>query len=219
MFEKAIAQPLFPTHIWIHCLKDQEAKRINKSAVGSLSRMMGCASAEPRGGSRQSSQNLHCFPEFAELVGIFNHASRAVLDTMRVKYEAFEITGCWANIAGSGASHAMHTHANNFLSGVYYVQTPPGTGAICFQDPRDQRDIIQPRFEETNQFNIVVQQVAVEAGTLIIFPSWLKHSVPTNTGQDERISISFNVMFSDYAKTISPPRWSGIPLQSGSSST
>ena len=106
-------------------------------------------------------------------------------------------------------------HANNFLSGVYYVQTPPGAGSICFQDPRDQRDIIQPRFEETNQFNIVIQQVAVEAGTLVIFPSWLKHSVPPNPSKGERISISFNVMFSDYAKTISPPRWSGIPLQSG----
>ena len=213
MFAKAIAQPIFPTHIWIHSLPAQDAQRINSSVMDALSPLIRGTDNGGAGGTRQSSQDLHRFEEFSELVAVFNHASRAVLDAMRVTYAGFQITGCWANIGGPGARHAMHTHANNFLSGVYYVQTPPGARTICFQDPRDQRSILQPRFEETNQFNIAIQQVAVEAGTLVIFPSWLKHSVPPNTSQEDRVSVSFNIMFSDYAETISPPRWSGIQLK------
>ncbi|MGH8628692.1 MAG: putative 2OG-Fe(II) oxygenase [Gammaproteobacteria bacterium] len=39
-------------------------------------------------------------------------------------------TGCWANVNGIGASHGVHTHPNNFLSGVYYVQTQAGADTI-----------------------------------------------------------------------------------------
>ncbi len=212
MFTKAIAQPIFPTHIWMHSLETEKARHLNAQVKEALAKLLPCAGQGASSRTRQSAQDLHCFEEFSELVAVFDHATRAVLDAMRVTYAGFQITGCWANIGGPGAAHPMHTHANNFLSGVYYVQTPPGAGTICFQDPRDQREIIQPRFCETNQFNIAIQQVAVEAGSLIIFPSWLKHSVPPNGSSEERISISFNVMFSDYAETISPPRWSGIPL-------
>lgn len=46
----------------------------------------------------------------------------------------------------------------------------------------------------------------------MIFPAWLVHSVPMNTSDEFRISISFNVMFSDFAKTVAKPKWTGLPL-------
>jgi hypothetical protein len=33
--------------------------------------------------------------------------------------------------------------------------------------------------------------------------------VPVNRSTAERISISFNVMFTNYTETMSPPLWSG----------
>jgi hypothetical protein len=33
------------------------------------------------------------------------------------------------------------------------------------------------------------------------------HSVDPNGSEDERISLSFNVMFSSYAETMSEPMW------------
>ena len=35
------------------------------------------------------------------------------------------------------------------------------------------------------------------AGELILFPSNLRHSVPTNMGEEERISLSFNTFSID----------------------
>lgn len=213
MFEQAIAQPIFPTHIWLHALKQEDASRLNRDILAGLDKRMKPLPAIGPGQSWQSSQDLHHFPEFAELVTIFTGASKSVLDAMEVAYESFEITGCWANINPPGAPHPPHTHANNYLSGVYYVQMPDGAGTICYHDPRQQRDILEPKFKKLNKFNSLFQNVKVDAGTLIIFPSWLGHSVPPNPTQGDRISVSFNIMFSDYARTISPPRWTGIQLK------
>jgi hypothetical protein len=49
--------------------------------------------------------------------------------------------------------------------------------------------------------------VSVVNGNLLMFPSYLEHSVDTNMGDDERISISFNLMFSSFAKNLSKPLW------------
>ena len=53
-------------------------------------------------------------------------------------------------------------------------------------------------------------QVVIKAhdGTLLIFPSYLEHSVDTNTNDEERISISFNVMSSSFTERLSKPLWS-----------
>ena len=44
-------------------------------------------------------------------------------------------------------------------------------------------------------------------GTLIVFPAWLPHSVDTNQSELPRISIGFNVMFAEFAKTMGQPLW------------
>ena len=42
---------------------------------------------------------------------------------------------------------------------------------------------------------------------MVIFPSWLRHHVPSNEGTRERISISLILMFTNFAETAAAPRW------------
>ena len=49
--------------------------------------------------------------------------------------------------------------------------------------------------------------VNVTAGTLLVLPFYLQHSVDTNYGEAERISVSFNVMFSAFTENLSAPLW------------
>ena len=44
-------------------------------------------------------------------------------------------------------------------------------------------------------------------GRMVMFPSWLRHHVPSNESTTERISIAFNLMFTNYAETLAMPRW------------
>jgi hypothetical protein len=71
-------------------------------------------------------------------------AVAGILRFLRISYEAFEITSCWATVLASGAEHRAHDHPNNFLSGVYYLRTQIGANTINFHDPRSQTGIIRP---------------------------------------------------------------------------
>jgi uncharacterized protein (TIGR02466 family) len=100
-----------------------------------------------------------------------------------------------------------HTHPNNFLSGVYYVRVHPGADTVNFQDPRRQTHVIRPPVVELTGETTDQVVVRVANGTLLMFPSWLEHSVDANDSEEERISVSFNVMFSRFAETMSKPLW------------
>jgi hypothetical protein len=49
--------------------------------------------------------------------------------------------------------------------------------------------------------------VPVKEGRLVLFPAWLSRSVPVNVSDAERVSISFNIMFTDYTESMSPTLW------------
>ncbi|MFB3081171.1 MAG: 2OG-Fe(II) oxygenase family protein, partial [Nitrosomonadaceae bacterium] len=133
--------------------------------------------------------------------------AKTVLRFLKVSYDAVEITGCWANINSTGASHAIHSHPNNFLSGVYYVQTQAGADTINFHDPRPQTGIIRPPITELTAQNTDQVVVNVSKGTLLMFPAYLCHSVSRNESDNLRINISFNLMFSLFAENLSEPLW------------
>ena len=122
-------------------------------------------------------------------------------------YDSFEITGCWANIGAVNAGHHLHNHPNNYLSGVYYVQTQKGANTIKFEDPRSQNYIMLPHLKKFTPENSRSITLDVKDGMLLVFPAWLQHAVDVNRSDKERISISFNIMFSSYTERMSPPKW------------
>ena len=105
------------------------------------------------------------------------------------------------------SAHGKHNHPNNFLSGVYYVQTSKGADTVSYHDPRSQTEIIKPPVTELTAESTDQVVVKVENGSVLIFPSWLAHSVDVNRSDETRTSISFNVMFSAYAEKMSRPLW------------
>jgi uncharacterized protein (TIGR02466 family) len=155
----------------------------------------------------QSDTTLHELEEFRDLISYINNAAQSVLRFLRIGYNAFEITGCWATVLAKGAVHKAHSHPNNFLSGVYYVRTHPGTDTINFHDPRSQTGIIRPPVVELTADNTDQIVVTVKNGALLIFPAYLQHSVDANMSEKERISISFNIMFSSFTKNLAKPLW------------
>ena len=47
----------------------------------------------------------------------------------------------------------------------------------------------------------------VNCGALLIFPSYLQHSVDADAGSESRASVSFNLMFSAFTAELSKPLW------------
>ena len=98
----------------------------------------------------------------------------------------------WGNILKPGETHPPHTHSNNFLSGVFYLESDAETG-IIFSDPRPAADVLVPRKKTKTNENSNLLSYISKQNRLIIFPSWLVHWVPINKSKRDRISISFNI--------------------------
>ena len=199
--------PMFPTLVWKILLKAELRDAIAAKVLATLETLRRDLPAlEPHQGW-QSEQGLHLRDDFQELVSCVNNATKSILRFLRMGQEELEITGCWATVLAKGALHKAHSHPNNFLSGVYYVRVQPGADTINFHDPRRQTYVIRPPVVELTAENTDQVVVRVTNGTLLMFPSYLEHSVDGNMSEEERISISFNIMFSSFAQKLSRPLW------------
>ena len=198
---------VFPTHVWKIQLASKAAGSANKNILRALNTVRPLPNVLQRGESWQSNQDLHRLDEFRELVSYINDTVKTILRFLKISYDAFEITGCWATINSRETAHKMHNHPNNYLSGVYYVQTQAGAGTINLHDPRIQTGIIRPPVTKLTAGNTDQVVVKVRPGTLPIFPSYLQHSVDSNTNTEERLSVSFNIMFSSFTEKLSKPLW------------
>ncbi len=198
---------VFPTCVWKIQLASEFRQSVNSSILQVINQIKPDLAEIPQGESWQSGPDLHNHEQLVDLISCIDSTAQTVLRFLKVGQNEFEITGCWANINASGASHAMHSHPNNFLSGIYYVLTHPGADSVNFHDPRPQTGIIRPPVTELTSQNTDQVVVTVSDGMLLMFPSYLAHSVAPNESSKLRISISFNMMFSHYAQRISGPLW------------
>ena len=99
----------------------------------------------------------------------------------------------WINILPYGGIHTAHIHPHSIISGTTYVAMPEGTSAIKFEDPRLAMMMAAPTRrkaarEELRSFFYAKPKV----GDVLLWESWLRHEVPMNMAEDDRISVSFN---------------------------
>ena len=206
---------MFPTFVWKTQLEAKVYEAINRDILGALEEMTRSLSPPRPGSSWQSANQLQTLEAFRELISCVDATARTVLRFLRIACEDIEVTGCWINMNAQGAAHSAHSHPNNFLSGTYYVEAQDGADTIYFHDPRPQTGIIRPHVTELTAENTDQSAVPVRNGTLLMFPAWLQHSVPPNTSRHRRVSVSFNIMFPSYGKTMSTPLW-GTGHETGS---
>jgi uncharacterized protein (TIGR02466 family) len=206
MFANTSVQEFFPTPVWTIDLRPQAAEQLNQQLLADLERMTSPRPSQLElGGFWQTQTDMHTRPEFAELTSLLHKATKAALDFLQLEYRAFSITACWANFGPTGGGHSRHTHPNNYLSGVYYVRTPAGADSIDFFDPRPAAAAMMAPARQLTRFNGNRMTIKVHPGRLIIFPSWLLHGVPVNRTHEERVSIAYNAMFSEFTETMSRP--------------
>ena len=199
--------PMFPTLLWKILVKPELRDAIDAKILATLGNMRRDLPRLESGHGWQSEQTLHDREELQDLVACVDNATRSILRFLQIGHDAFEITGCWATVLATGAAHKAHSHPNNYLSGAYYVRTHPGADTINFHDPRNQAGVIRPPVMELTAENTDQVVVRVTNGTLLLFPAYLEHSVDANTSEEERISVSFNIMFSSFTEKLSKPLW------------
>ncbi|WP_310469132.1 TIGR02466 family protein [Sphingomonas sp.] len=133
-------------------------------------------------------------PAFADLARLLTrHAAAFAGDCAFDLVRKPKLDSLWVNLLKSGGQHSGHIHPHSIISGTFYVEAPPGSGAIRFEDPRLPQMMAAPRRradapEELQAF----VSVTPRPGLLLLWESWLRHEVTAGTAKAERLSISFN---------------------------
>lgn len=114
-----------------------------------------------------------------------------VLFARELKWTVKEI---WMNLLKAGGSQFMHTHANSFASGIFYITTPAPSAATVFRKPSPGGEFIFRNDVPLGHYSADTWQVPdIKAGDLVLYPSYLMHGVPPNDGP-ERITVAFNAI-------------------------
>lgn len=143
----------------------------------------------------QSPKFLHGKEELREFFEyICQIANQASEDLNFIERNIF-ITGSWVNINDTRqAMNNSHVHGDVF-SGVFYVKCPEESGKFLITNPGiNMMWMGCDLSRDKNEFTGETVKMEPEEGKIFLWPSYVPHSVETNNHDDERISISFNII-------------------------
>ncbi|TDK48918.1 2OG-Fe(II) oxygenase family protein [Antarcticimicrobium luteum] len=135
------------------------------------------------------------FPVFADLVRALNAHVAAFAEDLEFDLDGkeLELEDLWINILPEGGMHSSHIHPHSVISGTTYVAMPDGASALKLEDPRSARMMAAPtRRKDARRKLQPFIYVAPKVGEVLLWESWLRHEVPMNMAEDDRISVSFN---------------------------
>ena len=150
---------------------------------------------EQNGNFRSDDSYLLRNEEFKDIKNFLGEAVNKFTTNVLNSKQRLVITQCWANRNPKGSKHHEHVHPNSIISGVMYFQINEKLPPIQFS--KDRQDSMKLEPEKYNLMNSEIFMLPCKPGELILFPSSLKHSVPINQGEEDRISISFNTFCID----------------------
>ena len=143
--------------------------------------------------------NLQNPPEILKLMKQITNCIQTIHQQSR--RENVRLVDFWININGKGGSNVPHTHPGAKYSGVFYIKVPKemkGGNLFLLRDYNETYLTSQENMGFFKQgYNLLpndLPKIPVKPleKLLIVFPSWLPHSVEFNDTDEERISLSFN---------------------------
>jgi uncharacterized protein (TIGR02466 family) len=98
----------------------------------------------------------------------------------------------WGNVNLPGTYQEFHAHPSSVFSCVYYPKVPKGSGDIIFESPLVPDMMPIKGIRKINDLSLQRMWHTPEEGMLIIFRSFIRHSVRAGTNTEPRVSIALN---------------------------
>lgn len=138
-----------------------------------------------------------CWHEMMHMIADINGYDQAFIERLRIGADA------WFHITRRGGFFGLHNHPMASWSGVYCVSAgehdtdQPQSGLLTFVNPF----VMNTMFVDAGTakmrapFTNTSRSYRLEAGQLVLFPSWILHEVKPFLGDGERITVAFNAWF------------------------
>jgi hypothetical protein len=129
--------------------------------------------------SLRNANNIDQIDQLYQTIPFVNFINTHVNIFLQQQYSNFSqrsvLIGIWPFAMTADLCHAPHRHDECQFSGTYYVELPKGSGPIQFHN------------------DTKIYTVSPAAGTLLIWPSHIRHSVPKCEFVGIRRAISFDI--------------------------
>jgi uncharacterized protein (TIGR02466 family) len=152
-------------------------------------------------GERSKNSYILNEPECIELSNYILNLTKKLGNVLGYDYETYKFSQSWISVKLPGQQHHYHTHPNSIISGVFYFgKSTQETPAIKFHKNLSvgshTNSIHAKKINNLDDPNYVKDEFDVnfEPGLLILFPSYLHHSVPINKSNEPRYSMAFNII-------------------------
>lgn len=151
-------------------------------------------------GERSENSYILNEPECSNLSLFILSQTKEYGNQLGFDYQDYRFGQSWISYKHPGQHHTMHTHPNSLISGVFYFGEPStSTPAIRFHKMEVGINVsyISPKqVADKRQLKYGQKEFSIEftPGLLILFPSYLHHSVPVNKSNTTRCSLAFNVV-------------------------
>lgn len=140
-------------------------------------------------------KKIHPFDILADYIKY--HANN-YLQELGYHNKKLHIINMWFNISDEGDFNFPHSHPGSFISGVFYIKSPPNT-LIQFYDTNRMIGNIWPADDTNNYLSYDLVRYECATGSLMLWMSNFVHGNPRQMVEGEKIAVSFNIdMHKDY---------------------
>lgn len=98
----------------------------------------------------------------------------------------------WTQNYVDNDSHDIHNHGIHGVSGIYFMRANDKAGPTRFYNPNQVAGLVKHKMTG-NRYCTDAVDIWPEKGTMLIFPSYVKHKVVSGTDGVVRTSISFDI--------------------------
>ena len=180
--------PYWYTHIW-EFIRSETRVTFNEDMIGSIQGMIDKDEGVTK--SNRGGWQSELLPPNGELEPLSAEISE-FCKSINLGINEIVIPQMWINVNKKNDWNAIHLHGQYKLSGTYYVKVPKDSGQIVFRDPRPSAisNLFMVNTFDKGEF----RKVKTIEGLLILFPSYLDHFVEPSNADEDRISISFDIV-------------------------
>ena len=147
-------------------------------------------------GNMEALKKLRILEKFPKTKNILLKYVNKVLNEVMTYDADFDITTSWLTETKKGEQCQVHNHKNCFWSGVYYYDDTydKESGKLVFFNPLVRFSGYKIPARENNPATSEEITSIPKPKSLILFPSFLDHMITTHNDENNRHSLSFNIV-------------------------
>ena len=124
-------------------------------------------------------------PDLGYLASYFRDKGVSILKDQGYLTDEYEfyLSGMWGQEFACTGGNIMHVHGDSQISGFYFLEVPEGGSYPIFDDPRSGKRMSDLLTTTSDKVTMATPQIHfnnVQAGTMMLFNSWLPHMITSN---------------------------------------